>query len=107
VGKPQKLKALFLFSFLYFSGFFLLLLACFGQQQQQPNAADYLDAAYMTAFSTEERDRGSLNISMVKDIYLFGKWMPLAKVFLSSVVSKAKVALCSDATHCHRADLLT
>lgn len=32
--------------------------------------------------------------------------MPLAKVFLSSVVSKAKVALCSDATHCHRADLL-
>jgi len=44
---------------------------------------------------------------MVKDIYLFGKWMPLAKVFLSSVVSKAKVALCSDTTvHCHRADLL-
>ena len=33
--------------------------------------------------------------------------MPLAKVFLSSVVSKAKVALCSDTTvHCHRADLL-
>ena len=108
MGKPQKLKALFLFSFLYFSGFFLLLLACFGQQQ--PSAADWLLGCgiYDCIFLLRKRDRGSLNISMVKDIYLFGKkWMPLAKVFLSSVVSKAKVALCPDAcTHCHRADLL-